>query len=326
MASLEGDSERLRLLLLLQSHPEWMDTLKEALKAEQEGKERYRREGYGQYYGFEWFEVHTATPTLYKMVTERVFDITLQTRSGTHFRIREPELVNEVIKALEEPTTEILTRTMPDDLFNIIVGHDNIKTLVRYAIDAEKAVHLLFTGPPASAKTLFLMELARLPDSYYCLAQTTSQAGLANLLFNYQPQFLLIDEIDRLTGEHIGVLNSLMATGIISESKYGKTRAMELPTKVFAAGLKTHSLPKDLLSRFTRLKFDPYTEPEFIRVSIKVLTSMEKISEELAEIVAKSIWVKNETLSDVRQCVQIARLCGGDPDKAQEILKILRRQ
>ncbi|GAI79254.1 unnamed protein product, partial [marine sediment metagenome] len=263
---------------------------------------------------------------LHKMVTEKILDITLSTRSGTHFRVKEPELALEVIKALEEPTLEPPPSVIPEDLFNIIVGHDNVKTLVRYAIDAEKAVHLLFTGPPASAKTLFLMELARLPDSYYCLAQTTSQAGLANLLFTYQPQFLLIDEIDRLTGEHVGVLNSLMATGIISESKYGKTRAIELTTKVFAAGIRIGNLPKDLLSRFTRLKFDPYTEEEFIAVSIKVLTSMENTSEELAGIVAKSIWAKNESSSDIRQCVQVARLCSGDPDKAKEILKILRRQ
>ncbi|GAJ18821.1 unnamed protein product, partial [marine sediment metagenome] len=184
------------------------DILKEALQVEKDGEERYRSEGYGQYYGWEWFQVHAPTPRLHKMVTEKILDITLSTRSGTHFRVKEPELALEVIKALEEPTLQPPPSVIPENLFNIIVGHDNIKTLVRYAIDAEKAVHLLFTGPPASAKTLFLMELARLPDSYYCLAQTTSQAGLANLLFTYQPQFLLIDEIDRLTGEHVGVLNS----------------------------------------------------------------------------------------------------------------------
>ena len=318
--------EKLRLFQLLSQHEGWSDVLKEAVQVEKDGEERYKQEGYGNYYGWEWFQVHTPVPTLHKMVTEKILDITLSTRSGTHFKVKEPELALEVIKALEEPTLQPPPSVIPENLFNIIVGHDNIKTLVKYAIDAEKSVHLLFTGPPASAKTLFLMELARLPDSYYCLAQTTSQAGLANLLFTYQPQFLLIDEIDRLTGEHVGVLNSLMATGIISESKYGKTRAMELPTKVFAAGIRIGNLPKDLLSRFTRLKFDPYTEEEFIAVSVKVLSTLESISENLAEVVAKSIWAKNEASSDIRQCVQVARLCSGDPDKAKEILKILRRQ
>ena len=318
--------EKLRLYQLLSSHENWPEVLKEALQAEKDGEERYAQEGYGNYFGWEWFQVHTPVPTLHKMVTEKILDITLATRSGTHFKIRDPETVAEVIKALEEPTSELLPSVIPDDLFDVIVGHDNIKTIVRYAIEAEKSVHLLFSGPPASAKTLFLMELARLPESYYALAATTTQSGLANLLFTYQPKYLLIDEIERLSGDHIGVLNSLMATGIISESKYGKTRGMELSTKVFAAGIKVHTLPRDLMSRFTRLKFDAYTEPEFIEVSVKVLTSNEKTSEELSTEIAQSVWAKNQESSDVRQVVQIARLCSGDVDRAREILKILRRQ
>ena len=318
-------SEKLRLYQLLSSHEGWTEVLKEAIEAEKDGEERYRQEGYGHYYGWEWFQVHTPVPTLNKMVTEKVLDITLATRSGTHFKINNPELVTEVIKALEEPTTELPPSITPDNLFDIIVGHDNIKTIVRYAIDATKPVHLLLSGPPASAKTLFLMELACLPESYYCLAQTTTQAGLANLLFVYQPQFLLIDEIERLSGEHVGVLNSLMATGVISESKFNKTRRMELTTKVFAAGIKVNLLPKDLMSRFTRLKFDAYIEPEFIKVATKVLTSMENSSEELAEEIAKSIWAQHQESSDVRQAVQMARLCQGDLGKARDILRILRK-
>ena len=318
--------EKLHLYQLLTQHQGWADVLKEAIKAEEDGEERYRQEGYGKYFGWEWFQVHTPVPTLHKMVTEKILDITLATRSGTHFRVRDPELVTEVIKVLESPTPELPPSIIPDNLFDIIVGHDNIKTIVKYAIDANKPVHLLFSGPPASAKTLFLMELAKLPSSYYCLAQTTSQAGLSNLLFIYQPDFLLIDEVERLSGDHIGVLNSLMATGIISESKYGKTRSMELTTKVFAAGIRVNLLPKDLMSRFTKLKFDAYVEAEFIRVAIKVLTSLENSSEELATEIAKSVWAKTETSSDIRGCVQVARLCSGDPTKAKEILKILRSQ
>jgi len=318
--------EKLRLYHLLLRYEPWVEVLKEGLRAGKEGEEKYEREGYGKYLGWEWFEVHTQAATLHKMVTERVLDITLQTRSGTHYKIMEPELVAEVIEALEEPTIQLPSEIIPDNLFDIIVGHDNLKTIVRYAIEAEKAVHLLFSGPPASAKTLFLMELSRLPEAYYCLAQTTSQAGLANLLFTYQPRFLLIDEVDRLSGEHVGVLNSLMSTGFISESKFSKTRSMELKTKVFAAGIRIHLLPKDLLSRFTQLKFKPYNEDEFTSVSIRVLSTLEKIPEDLADKVARRVWEKNQEASDVRQCVQIARLCGGDPERAEEILKILKRQ
>jgi hypothetical protein len=41
--------------------------------------------------------------------------------------------------------------------FDNIHGYDDIKNIVRRALDAEDNYNLLFIGPPASAKTLFLL-------------------------------------------------------------------------------------------------------------------------------------------------------------------------
>ena len=41
--------------------------------------------------------------------------------------------------------------------FGNIGGYDDIKDIVRRALDAEDNYNLLFIGPPASAKTLFLL-------------------------------------------------------------------------------------------------------------------------------------------------------------------------
>jgi hypothetical protein len=41
--------------------------------------------------------------------------------------------------------------------FNSIHGYDDLKDIVRRALDAEDNYNLLFIGPPASAKTLFLL-------------------------------------------------------------------------------------------------------------------------------------------------------------------------
>lgn len=320
-----NSEDKLKMLQVLNLHPNWAVTLKEALVVEERRSKEYEEKSYGTYYGWEWYESHTPIQTLHKMVTERLLDITLSTRSGTHFRVCQPELVKEVLKALESTENYVLPSLIPENLFSSIVGYNNIKTLVKYAIDAAAPVHFLFSGPPASAKTLFLMELSKLPESYYVLAQTTTQAGLAAILFSYQPKFLLIDEIDRLSGDHIGVLNSLMATGIVSESKFGKTRGMELKTKVFAAGIKIQNLPNDLLSRFTHIRFEPYNEEEFIKVASTVLVDSESTPTDLASYIAKEIWNRGHTSSDIRQAVQVARLCGGDAIKAKEIFGILKR-
>ncbi|GAI63379.1 unnamed protein product, partial [marine sediment metagenome] len=125
--------------------------------------------------------------------------------------------------------------------------------------------------------------------------------------------------------EHIGVLNSLMATGIVSETKHGKTRELELDTRVFAAGIKVEKLPQDLLSRFTKLHFAPYTEQEFIEVSQRVLTARENTSLDNAEYIAQALWRLHEQNADVRQCVQIARLSQGHRQRIDEVLVALRK-
>lgn len=326
---------KLQILRAINQNPEWIDTLKEAFEAEKKGiefHENYRKEqeekGYqytGRYLGWEWHEVHTPVPTLNKMVAQKVLDISYSSRSSTHYRVRNPELVAEAIEKLSITEDQEPEKEIPSDLFDCVIGHENIKSIVKYAILSEKPAHLLFRGPPASAKTLFLIELAKLPGSYYCLAQTVTGAGLADLLFIYQPKFLLIDEVDRLNPDNIGVLNSLMATGIISESKIGKTRMAEVNTKVFAAGIRIGRLPKDLLSRFITITFNPYTQVQFTEVCTGLLPK-EGCDIETAQFIADSVWQLYGLDSDIRKAVQIVRLSNGDIKKVREVIKILKSQ
>lgn len=316
-----------RVHTLLTDNPKWIETVTEALAVEERGREKAADADY-EYYGWEWFAVHTPAHCLNKMVTAKVLDITMSSRSSTSYMVRDSELVREVIEAINTKAAEPAEAQaeIPGDLFDLIVGLGNIKNIVRYAMEAKSPCHCLLKGPPASAKTLFLMELSRLPRSSYVLAPTLSSAGLAELLFSAQPAFLLIDEIDRLSGGNLGVLNSLMATGRVSETKYRKTRETDLHTKVFAAAIKIRTLPSDLLSRFVTLKFDPYTEQEFIRVATTVLQTLEGSEKEDAEYISQAVWGLNEGMADVRQCIQIARMCDGDADKSREIVGVLRRQ
>ena len=51
-------------------------------------------------------------------------------------------------------------------IFDAIVGYDDVKELFEMAIRAERPVHLLIVGPPASAKSLFMNSLTKLERSY----------------------------------------------------------------------------------------------------------------------------------------------------------------
>lgn len=320
-------AEGWRVYTLLAENTKWIEALTEALEVEEKGRERFADKDY-DYYGWEWYEVHTPPQVLNRMVSSKLLDVTMSTRSATNYMVRDPTLVKEVIESINTATEKEVKEKceIPGDLFDIIVGHNNIKNIIRYAIKAKSPCHCLLKGPPASAKTLFLMELSRLPKSSYVLAPTLSSAGLAELLFIAQPNFLLVDEIDRLSGSNIGVLNSLMATGRISETKFRKTRETDLQTKVFAAGIKIRLLPSDLLSRFVTLKFDPYTEQEFSNVSTTVLQTLEGVSEENGNYISQAVWELNEGMADIRQCIQIARMSDGEKEKIKEIVGVLRRQ
>ena len=54
-----------------------------------------------------------------------------------------------------------------DKFFGNIYGCDDIKKLFKMALDSKDASSILLTGPPASAKTLFLQSLMKLKDSHF---------------------------------------------------------------------------------------------------------------------------------------------------------------
>lgn len=209
---------------------------------------------------------------------------------------------------------------IPDDLFEPIESHSDIKALVIQTIQSEKPVHLLFTGVPSSAKTMFLLELARLGGPYILGSQST-KAGIADVLFDLEPQILLVDEIDRIGTKDITILLSLTETGIVSETKHGKRREIKLKTKVFAAS-NTLKMSPELISRFMVLYFNPYSRQEFLTVTVNVLRKRENVDEDLASYIAARVWQLPHRFADPRQAVRIARLAN-TKEKVDELLQLL---
>ncbi|MBA7564262.1 hypothetical protein ES708_05924 [subsurface metagenome] len=140
--------KRLRIYRALTANPEWVEILRDALSLQEREEAEYAAREYS-WLGFEWFEVHANPQTLKKMVTSKVLNITFSSHSATHYKIADPELVREAIQAVSEPAP-LVEREMPADLFDSIVGYPDVKTLVRYALEAEKPAHLLLSGPPSS--------------------------------------------------------------------------------------------------------------------------------------------------------------------------------
>lgn len=211
---------------------------------------------------------------------------------------------------------------VPDDIFDVIEGYVDIKALVRRIIESEKAVHLLFSGVPSSAKTMFLLGLARLGAPYILGSQST-KAGIADLLFDIEPQILLVDEIDRIGTRDIAVLLSLTQTGIVAETKFGKRREVELHTKVFAASNSLRLAP-ELLSRFMVLQFKPYNKADFLMVATNLLKKRENVDGDLAAYIAERVWGMPQRFPDPRQAIRVARLVKSR-DEVDNLLEIIGR-
>lgn len=84
---------------------------------------------------------------------------------------------------------------IPEDMFDVVVGHEKLKKLFTLSLQAPEPVHILLAGPPATAKSIFLMELERLPRSRYALGGTSSKAGIVDFIIEQQPRYLILDEL-----------------------------------------------------------------------------------------------------------------------------------
>jgi hypothetical protein len=121
-----------------------------------------------------------------------------------------------------------------DKLFAAVYGCEDIKRLFRMALDSKDASSILLTGPPASAKTLFLQCLLKLKDSHFIDCSSASKSGIVDYVFKNNPKYLLLDELDKLSRKDQTFLLNLMESGIVSETKYNRTRKIEIRPSVFA--------------------------------------------------------------------------------------------
>jgi replication-associated recombination protein RarA len=225
----------------------------------------------------------------------------------TQRRVREEELpVQMREERVSKPGIEGLTTIKPEPLFESIVGYSDIKKLFQMSLSSDKPVHILLVGPPASAKTLFMLECMRLERSYFMLGSHSSKSGMIDYLFDKRPRYLIVDEIEHMPMKDQTALLSLMETGIVAETKFQKTRNTHLKTWVFATSNATDRMLTPLLSRFVLLHFKQYSFGSFQEVSAHIL-GREGVQPDVAAAITEVVWTKLKS-KDIRDCIKIGRL------------------
>ena len=220
---------------------------------------------------------------------------------------------------------EALTNIKPEPLFESIVGYSDIKRLFQMSLASDKPVHILLVGPPASAKTLFMLECMKLDRSYFTLGTHSTKSGMIDYLFDKRPRYLIVDEIEHMPIKDQTALLSLMETGIIAETKFQKTRNTHLKTWVFATSNATDRMLTPLLSRFIVLRFKQYTFGAFQEVSTQIL-GREGVQPDVASAIAGAVWTILKS-KDIRDCIKLGRLAKTkqDVDWIAQTLKTYRQ-
>lgn len=273
--------------------------------------------------GFEWHQVPAQGQVLNTLVVDGLLVTggirgTLKTNTSTYYKLKDPDMVRECLKELAEISEGTEEGEIPNDLFDFILGQDDIKSLLWKSINSENPVHVLLVGPPASSKSMFLGELARLPFSRFTLGGGTSKAGLADFLLEFRPRYVIIDEIDKMAPADMSILLSLMESGVVARLKKRMREIERMKTWVFAAANRDEHIWPELKSRFFAVHLTEYSEADFISISRAVLISREKVDQALANYIASSL---ARHTRDVREAIHLGRLCKTNAE-VNELLRL----
>jgi len=205
--------------------------------------------------------------------------------------------------------------TPEEKFFFNIVGYPEIKRLLLRSIVSKEPINILLTGPPSSAKTIFLLEMLEgLDDTYFIDAVGASGAGMMEHLFSNNTKYLLIDEIDKMKKNDQATLLNVMETGILSETKLkGKTRQKRMKLWIFATSNNVERLSGALRSRFMELHLEEYTYEEFVEIVRRLLKKRYHLDLNLSEKIGYAVWNRMKS-KDIRDAINIAKLTKSSTD------------
>ncbi|MFL6381414.1 MAG: AAA family ATPase [Nitrososphaeraceae archaeon] len=227
----------------------------------------------------------------------------------TVYEIPEPEGVRE--RALK--------------VFSKIEGLDDIKEMMLRALESPERAHTLLTGPPASAKSLFMLEIEKFMSSkvYFAEGASTTKAGLQRFIAeNPHKEIIIIDEIDKMPLKDQEGLLTMMERGEFVITKVRNTKTVKANIVIFATSNGTERLSKPLLSRFTVFEIPEYTYEEFEVISLRLI---KKLHPNAVIQIASSVWKTGSR--DIRNVLKIAKLCNpcdGEEDISR-LIKIHRK-
>jgi len=259
--------------------------------------------------GWTWSEVGVLTYVLKDLVGRQLIMVKYHSRNYMCYEVTEKgrDVVGSRLQEGDSNVEEIASIPLPDDMFSNIVGYDDVKSLLRNILNLPKPVHVLLSGPPALAKTLFLWEIERVggDDALWIIGSASSKSDVWDLLAERRPRWLLVDELEKMETRELTGLLSIMEGGRLVRAKTGRRLDEKLTLCVVAAANITRKLAPELLSRFAVKAMKPYDQETFIQVVSNVLVLNEGVEHSTAKNIAEKLAPLTQ---DVRDAIRVARL------------------
>lgn len=328
-----------RILVLLDRRPEYARLLERVVEGEEREIERCRQlpedatewtwtslreDGLSTHFGVERRELGVAQRLLDELVYEEVLELVYATRSHAPYRLVDREETKRALAAGSAQSRRAEDEgEIPANLFEAIAGHDRIKTFFKLSLAAPRPVHGLLVGPPATAKSLFMEVLTRLPRQRYVDGGIATKAGIVEYLLAEEPRFLLIDQIDHLRPEDQQALHGVMATGRVSRLKHGMKEDERRLVWVYATANSARRLSETLLDRFQVLGVPPYTPAEFRAAVRTALVKWERTDPEIADYIG-GVMAEREHPS-IREAVRVA-LVARSVQEVDEALRVFHTE
>jgi MoxR-like ATPase len=211
-----------------------------------------------------------------------------------------------------------------DSIFEGIVGYDAIKREFVKALNASSPVSILLCGPPGCGKSEFLKQIRNQfeEESVFIDGSYGSKAGIFEKIYQKRPKYVLLDEVDKLSGEDQLPLLNLMESGKLTKTTRTESYEINLNAWVFATANNRHDILGPLFDRFETYFLAEYTDEQFREIAERRLRQEGTEDEELALYIANAV-LRSLNRKSLRDAIRIARKCKTmeDVDETVQSLK-----
>jgi holliday junction DNA helicase RuvB len=224
------------------------------------------------------------------------------------------------LKTVYEVPEPLSVRERALKVFSRIEGLDDIKEMLLRALESPERAHTLLCGRPASAKSLFMLEIEKYMSSkvYFAEGAATTKAGIQKFVAeNQDKEVIIIDEIDKMPIKDQEGLLTMMERGEFTSTKVRNTQTVKANIVIFATSNSTERLSKPLLSRFTVFQIPEYSYPEFEAISVRIIKNLPP---NIVIHIASSVWKSGSR--DIRDVLKIAKLCN-PADTEEDITRLI---